>query len=124
MFYRINEDGNAVIFNDDGYATTKIDANEYPIGSDLSCRYEHVNGIVLTIHQSESIGIAEEFSGRNTLCADKINGVKNSEIPTGSCILRNRDFYDCLDDIGDGDVEYGDVSDYWANIIGEEYGIH
>jgi hypothetical protein len=61
MFYRINEDGNAFIFHDSGEAVDTIDANVYPIDSDLSARYEHINGIVLTIADAKKIGIKEEW---------------------------------------------------------------
>lgn len=59
MVYRI-KDGNAVILWKDGGAVTRIDANVYPIGSNLSARYEHAAGIILTISDAESIGIHEE----------------------------------------------------------------
>ena len=60
MFYRINEDGNAVIFNNDGDVVTRIDENVYPVDSVLSVRYEHAEGVVLTIEDAQSIGIYEE----------------------------------------------------------------
>ena len=60
MFYRINENGNAVILNDDGTAATRIDANVYPVGSGLSARHERVEGIVLTVADAQKIGIEAE----------------------------------------------------------------
>jgi len=58
MFYRVNENGDAVILlAESGEAVTKIDANVYPVGSSLSARYEHADGIVLTVADAESIGI-------------------------------------------------------------------
>ena len=60
MFYRINENGNAVILNDDGTAVTRIDANVYPVGSGLSARHEHAEGIVLTVADAQKIGIEAE----------------------------------------------------------------
>jgi hypothetical protein len=60
MFYRINSDSNAVIFENDGSAATRIDANVYPVGSDLSARYEHPEGIVLTVADAEKLGIEAE----------------------------------------------------------------
>lgn len=60
MFYRINENGDAAIFHDSGEAATKIDANVYPVGSDLSARYEHAEGVVLTIDDAKKIGIDAE----------------------------------------------------------------
>lgn len=60
MFYRINDDGNAIILEDDGSIVTRIDANVYPVGSDLSARYEHPEGIRLTISDAEKLGIEVE----------------------------------------------------------------
>ena len=60
MFYRINENGNAVILNDDGTAVTRIDANVYPVGSVLSASHEHAEGIVLTVADAQKIGIEAE----------------------------------------------------------------
>ena len=61
MFYRLNEDGNAVIlYMADGVAVTRLDANVYPVGSDLSARYEHAEGITLTIDDARSLGIPHE----------------------------------------------------------------
>jgi hypothetical protein len=60
MFYRINSENNAEILNDDGTAATRIDVNVYPIGSDLSARYEHPEGIVLTVADAVKTGIAKE----------------------------------------------------------------
>jgi hypothetical protein len=61
MFYRINENGNAQIFENDGDIVTRIDANVYPVDSQLSTRYEHASGIVLTIEDAEKLGIHAEF---------------------------------------------------------------
>ncbi len=61
MFYRIDENGNAVVFHASGEEVTKIDADVYPIYSLLSARYEHPCGIVLTVADAERIGIREEF---------------------------------------------------------------
>ena len=61
MFYRVNADGNAEILDFiDGSWITRIDASVYPIGSSLSARYEHPEGIVLTIADAELIGIRPE----------------------------------------------------------------
>lgn len=60
MFYRIDTNGNAQIFNEDGTPATRIDANVYPVGSTLSARYEHADGITLTVADAESIGIGKE----------------------------------------------------------------
>ena len=60
MFYRINEDGNAQIFREDGRVATRIDASVYPVGSEVSTRYEHPQGIVLTVADAESLRIPGE----------------------------------------------------------------
>jgi hypothetical protein len=60
MFYRINDDGNAIILHENGEMVTRIDANVYPVGSDLSARYEHPEGIVLTVEDAEKLGIEVE----------------------------------------------------------------
>ncbi len=60
MFYRINSDSNAVIFENDGSVVTRIDANVYPVGSNYSARYEHPEGIVLTVEDAEKLGIEVE----------------------------------------------------------------
>lgn len=41
----------------DGLAATRIDADVYPVGSNLSARYEHASGIVLTPEDAEKLGI-------------------------------------------------------------------
>ena len=56
LFYRIDKNGNAVIFEDDDVCT-RIDANIYPIGSAMSARYEHPGGIILSVEDAESLGI-------------------------------------------------------------------
>ena len=60
MFYRLTDDGNAAIFNWDGSVAIKIDANVYPVNSQLSTRYEHPAGIILTVADAEFLGIFEE----------------------------------------------------------------
>lgn len=60
FFGRINEDGNVLVLHLDGVAATRLDANVYPIGSDLSARYEHAAGIVLSRNDAERLGIEIE----------------------------------------------------------------
>lgn len=59
-FYRLNENGNAVVFNEDGEQATTIDSNVYPVGSSVSARYDHPNGIILTVEDAENVGILAE----------------------------------------------------------------
>ena len=59
MFYRIEENG-ARIFHESGKMVTRINANVYPIDSSLSARYEHPEGITLTIADAQKLGIEVE----------------------------------------------------------------
>ena len=59
MFYRVIK-GTAAIFYDDGRRVTRIDANVYPVGSSLSARYEHPEGITLSIADARKLGIPKE----------------------------------------------------------------
>lgn len=47
----------AVLHIEDGEAATRLDASVYPVGSDLSARYEHPDGITLSIHDATAIGL-------------------------------------------------------------------
>jgi hypothetical protein len=61
MFYRVTENGDAaILWAESGEPVTKVDASVYPVGSSLSARYEHADGIVLTVADAESIGIQGE----------------------------------------------------------------
>jgi hypothetical protein len=64
MFYRIDENGNARIFENDGSIVTRIDDPDanvvYPVGSNCSARYEHPEGITLTIEDAQKLGIEVE----------------------------------------------------------------
>lgn len=60
MFYRLDRKGNAVILWTSGEPVTRIAANVYPVGSDLSARYEHPEGIVLSVVDAEMLGIEPE----------------------------------------------------------------
>ena len=60
MFARKRDDGNYDILHEDGSAATIIDANAYPVGSDLSTRYEHPEGIVLDLDGITACGIGVE----------------------------------------------------------------
>jgi len=61
-FYRINEDGDADIFESDGTRATLMREveNVYPVGSPLSVQYEHVYGITLTKKDAEKLGLEED----------------------------------------------------------------
>jgi hypothetical protein len=65
IFGRINSDGNVDIMDSEtGEAVTRLDADVYPIGSDLSARYEHPDGIVLAVADAETVGV--EIEGATT----------------------------------------------------------
>ena len=58
IFGRINKDGNvSILYADDGEAVTTLDENVYQVGSDISARYEHPDGIVLSYDDAISLGI-------------------------------------------------------------------
>lgn len=61
MFGRINNVGNVdVLYVESGEVVTRIDANVYPVGSELSARYEHAEGVVLSRDDAEKIGLEIE----------------------------------------------------------------
>ena len=60
MFGRINDNGDVTVFEADGSTATRIDANVYPVGSSTSARYEHPDGIELTVADAEKIGLLIE----------------------------------------------------------------
>lgn len=65
LFYRINEEGNAVIFNYDGTVCERFDYDDmpivYPVYSNLSCFYQHNEGIVLSIEDVDKCGIKKDY---------------------------------------------------------------
>ncbi len=62
LFYRLDENGNAIILDVDGCACERIPeaTTIYPIGADLSCAYQHIDGIVLTVEDADKLGIRKE----------------------------------------------------------------
>jgi hypothetical protein len=63
LFYRENEDGNAVIFDKDGCSCNRFNDSMplvYPVDSSLSAYYEHNDGIILTVEDAEKCGIEAE----------------------------------------------------------------
>lgn len=59
LFGRAVENGVAV-FEADGSVATRIDANIYPVGSSLGARYEHPEGIIISVEDAEKIGLEIE----------------------------------------------------------------
>jgi len=57
FFGRINEEGNVVVLHADGSAATRMDCSVYPIGSDVSARYEHPAGITISQEDAKRIGL-------------------------------------------------------------------
>ena len=52
IFARNRDDGNFdILETEDGDRITRLDLNEYPVGSQLSSRYEHPAGIIFTLEQ-------------------------------------------------------------------------
>ena len=62
MFYRINKEGNAEMFEDSGERVTSIPfaALVWPVNSDKSARYEHPEGIVLKESDAIRLGAWRE----------------------------------------------------------------
>ena len=57
LFGRVTETGDiAILHVEDGSAVRRIEANIYPVGSTLSTRYEHPEGIILSRQDAELIG--------------------------------------------------------------------
>ena len=58
FFGRINEDGNVVVLHvEDGAVATRLDCSVYPVGSQVSARYEHPAGITLNVADAKRIGL-------------------------------------------------------------------
>lgn len=61
FFGRLNDNGDVLILHvADGYRATRLAANVYPVGSDLSARHEHPEGITLSVTDAVSLGIEIE----------------------------------------------------------------
>lgn len=61
FFGRMNERGNVDILHvEDGYPATRLDATVYPIGSEVSAKYEHPQGIELSVADAQKLGIEIE----------------------------------------------------------------
>jgi hypothetical protein len=61
FFGRLDEAGNVCTLHaSDGLPATRLDASVYPVGSQLSARYEHAEGIVLERADADRHGIEIE----------------------------------------------------------------
>jgi hypothetical protein len=61
IFGRIDNNGNVIVlYAEEGEAVTWMDENVYPVGSSLSVRYEHPEGIVLSREDADKLGIEIE----------------------------------------------------------------
>ncbi|HCT5330797.1 TPA: hypothetical protein OT047_003496 [Klebsiella pneumoniae] len=61
VFGRVNSDGNVDLLDiETGEAVTRLDANLYPVNSQLSTRYEHARGIIITREDADKVGIDVE----------------------------------------------------------------
>lgn len=61
VFGRTNEAGDVELFEiTDGDRATRLNADVYPVGSQLSTRYEHAEGITITRDDAERLGIEIE----------------------------------------------------------------
>ena len=50
-----------ILYCEDGRPVTRIDADLYPVDSEISTRHQHPEGIVLTIAQVDRLGIPVEL---------------------------------------------------------------
>lgn len=61
LFARKTDDGNYLIaYVADGAPVTKLDINIYPVESNMSAKYEHPEGIILTEEDVKKLGIIIE----------------------------------------------------------------
>lgn len=61
IFGRTNDDGNVMLlYVDDGADVTQLDEGIYPVGSQLSARYDHPEGIVVTPQDAAKLGVVIE----------------------------------------------------------------
>ena len=61
IFGRLDADGNVrVLHDEDGEPVRRLDADVYPVGSNLSVRYEHPEGIILSKEDADKLGIEME----------------------------------------------------------------
>lgn len=63
VFGKINENGNVdILYKNSGESVTRLETEKsiYPCNSSLSIRYEHINGIQLTVEQCNSLNIEIE----------------------------------------------------------------
>ena len=61
IFGRFNEAGDIMLLHvEDGHAVTRLDDDIYPVGSDLSTRWEHPEGIVITPEDAAELGVEIE----------------------------------------------------------------
>jgi len=61
FFGRKNSDGNIDVLEvESGLGANRLDANVYPVGSSLSARYDHPEGITLSPEDAAKLGIEVE----------------------------------------------------------------
>ena len=61
IFGRINVEGNVVIlYTESGEADTQLDSGFHPVGSQVSTRYEHPAGIILSRFDADTAEISLE----------------------------------------------------------------
>ncbi|WP_259469188.1 hypothetical protein [Salmonella enterica] len=61
VFGRINEEGNVDILEiEEGYHVNRLNANVFPVDSETGARYDHPEGITLTLEDAKKLGIEIE----------------------------------------------------------------
>ncbi|MFT2491557.1 hypothetical protein ACMWND_20265 [Escherichia coli] len=62
VFGRINSQGNVdILYADSGESVTRLDADVFPVGSEFGARYDHPEGIEITLADARRIGIEIEI---------------------------------------------------------------
>ncbi|MDD8372787.1 hypothetical protein LAW74_24310 [Escherichia coli] len=61
VFGRLNSEGNVdILYADSGESVTRLDADVFPVGSEFGVRYDHPEGLEITLADAKRIGIEIE----------------------------------------------------------------
>lgn len=61
VFGRVNGEGNVDILEiEEGHHVNKLNAHVFPVGSETGARYDHPEGITLTLEDAKKLGIEIE----------------------------------------------------------------
>jgi len=60
-FGRLNKDGNVIVLNMDGSIASRVNVEGlYPVDSDFSVKYEHPEGIILSLADARILGLTND----------------------------------------------------------------